>query len=99
MCKKDRQVKQLFALLGSMGVKAALKNIDEIDPKVKNTISSRKQQYRISRQKSLAWRKRRNFVHKKKKLGNFKEKKKVLFLSFLLQKIQTFFFLRSHAFL
>ena len=30
--KKDSQVKQLFALLGSGGVKAACKHVDEIDP-------------------------------------------------------------------
>ena len=31
-CKKDSQLKQLFALLGSAGVKAGRKHIDEIDP-------------------------------------------------------------------
>ena len=31
-CKKGSQVKQLFALLGSAGLKAARKHIDEIDP-------------------------------------------------------------------
>ena len=30
--KKDSHVKQLFALLGSACVKAASKNVDEIDP-------------------------------------------------------------------
>jgi hypothetical protein len=30
--KKDSQVKQLFALLGSACVKAACKDVDEIDP-------------------------------------------------------------------
>ena len=30
--QKDSQLKQLFALLGPMGVKAARKHIDEIDP-------------------------------------------------------------------
>ena len=30
--QNDSQVKQLFALLGSLGVKAAHKHIDEIDP-------------------------------------------------------------------
>ena len=30
--KRDSQVKQLLALSGSAGVKAAHKNIDEIDP-------------------------------------------------------------------
>ena len=33
--KKDSQVKQLFALLGSVGVKAAHKQVDEINPKSK----------------------------------------------------------------
>ena len=32
-CKKDSQVKQLFALLGSARVKALRKNINEIDPR------------------------------------------------------------------
>ena len=31
--KKDSQVKQLFALLGSASVKAACKHVDEIDPR------------------------------------------------------------------
>ena len=35
-CKKDSQVKQLFALLRSAHVKAACKNIDEIDPWLPN---------------------------------------------------------------
>ena len=30
--KKDSQLKQLFAPLGSVGIKAARKHIDEIDP-------------------------------------------------------------------
>ena len=30
--QKDSQLKQLFALLGSMSVKAARKHVDEIDP-------------------------------------------------------------------
>ena len=30
--KKDSQLKQLFALLGSAGIKAAHKHVDEIDP-------------------------------------------------------------------
>ena len=34
-CKKDNQVKQLFALLGSMRLKAERKHIDEIDPRCK----------------------------------------------------------------
>ena len=33
--KKDSQLKQLFVLLGSAGIKAALKHVDEIDPWVK----------------------------------------------------------------
>ena len=32
--QKDSQVNQLFALLGSVGIKAACKHIDEIDPKI-----------------------------------------------------------------
>ena len=32
-CKHDSQFKQLFALLGSAGIKAASKHIDEIDPR------------------------------------------------------------------
>ena len=31
-CKKDSQLKKLFALLGSACIKAALKHLDEIDP-------------------------------------------------------------------
>ena len=31
-CKKDSQLKQFFALSGSVGVKAACKHVDEIDP-------------------------------------------------------------------
>ena len=34
-CKKDSQLKQLFALLGSVGVKAAYKHVDEIDPRLR----------------------------------------------------------------
>ena len=33
--KKDSQLKQLFAILGSAGVKAARKHVDEIDPCMK----------------------------------------------------------------
>ena len=33
IAKKDSQLKQLFALLGSAGVKAVLKHVDEIDPR------------------------------------------------------------------
>ena len=32
--KKDSQIKQFFALLGSAGVKAARKHVDEIDLKL-----------------------------------------------------------------
>ena len=34
-CKKDSQLKQLFVYLGSAGVKAACKHIDEIDPQTR----------------------------------------------------------------
>ena len=37
-CKKDSQLKQLFELLGSAGVKAACKHIDEIDPRVNRPV-------------------------------------------------------------
>ena len=33
--KKDSQVKQLFVLSGSVGIKAARKHVDEIDPWLK----------------------------------------------------------------
>ena len=36
--KKDSQFKQLFALLGSAGVKAALKHVDESDPRALGSI-------------------------------------------------------------
>ena len=42
--KKDSQVKQLFVLLGSVRVKAARKQVDEIDPSIsaKKTVKERK---------------------------------------------------------
>ena len=40
--QKDSQVKLLFALSGSAGIKAARKNIDEIDPRTNCEVASGK---------------------------------------------------------
>ena len=73
--KKDSQLKQLFAFLGSAGVKAAQKHVDEIDPRsqpsIKKYESSSKKTLKIQEfisffiREFCCWHTRKNHVYKK----------------------------------